>query len=101
MELFNRNESIGISLADFGAGGYTLFAFNLTPDLTIAGHAQPYSEENLRLELKFDAATSDSINVVIMAIFDGKVEITRQRNVIVDYKGYRQHALYKSTPTFC
>ena len=87
MELYNRNESLGISLAEYSAGGYTLFAFNLTPDLTLVGHAQPYFEGNLRLELKFKKALTASINVVIMAVFDGKVEITRQRQTLVDYKG--------------
>ncbi len=87
LELFNRDENMGITLADYSAGGYALFAFNLTPDLTIVGHAQPYHEGNLRLELKFKTALTAAINVVIMAVFDGKVEITRHRQVLVDYKG--------------
>ena len=87
LELYNRDESIGISLNEYSEGGYTLFAFNLTPDLALVGHAQPYIDGNLRLELKFNKALPSSINVVIMAIFDGKVEITRQRQALVDYKG--------------
>jgi len=87
LQLFNRNEDFGISLAEYKAGGYCLYGFNLTPDLTLTDHAQPYIEGNLRLEVKFSAALPNSINVIIMAIFDGKVEITRQRNVLVDYKG--------------
>ena len=86
MELFNRNDSIGITFEDYVKGGYTLFAFNLAPDLTISGYAQPYQVGNLRLELSFNEALTKSINVVAMAVFDARVEITRQRQVILDYK---------------
>lgn len=87
LEQFNRNDDFGISLTDYILNGYVLFGFNLTPDLSICGHAQPYREGNLRLELRFEKALEQSINVIVMAIFDGKVEITRQRNVLLDYKG--------------
>lgn len=85
-EIFNRDESFGITLADYSAGGYNLFAFNLAPDLSVAGHAQPYREGNLRIELNFSKALTKSINVIAMAIFDGKLEITRQRQILLDYK---------------
>ena len=87
LELFNRNEEFDITLDDFIAGGYTLFAFNLTPDLSLTGVCQPYQEGNLRLELKFSEALRESINVIVMSIFDGKVEITKDLNLLVDYKG--------------
>ena len=87
LELYNSNESNGISLKEFASKGYNIFAFNLTPDLSVTGHAQPYREGNLRLDLKFAQALDDTINVVVFAIFDGKVEISQNRQVIVDYKG--------------
>jgi len=86
LQLFNRNEDFGIHLKEFAAGGYNLFGFNLTPDLSLTDHAQPYQEGNLRLEIKFGEVLGTTINVIIMAVFDGKVEITRQRDVLVDYK---------------
>lgn len=85
LELYNRNEDNDIEWADYDSG-YTLFGFNLTPDMTMAGHAQPYREGNLRLELKFGKALTDAINVVVMAVFDGIIEITRHRNVLTDFK---------------
>lgn len=85
LELYNVNEDIGISLDDFSAG-YSLFGFNLTPDLHMTEHSQPYREGNLRLELKFSKALTEAINVIVMAIFDGKVEVTQHRNVITDFK---------------
>src|SRR6266850_2748294 len=75
LQLFNRNEDFGIHLKEFAAGGYNLFGFNLTPDLSLTDHAQPYQEGNLRLELKFAEVLAATINVIIMAVFDGKVEI--------------------------
>ena len=63
--------------------GCTLFVFNLTPDLSASGACgQPYQTGNLRLELKFAAALTEGINVVVMAICDGRVEITKQRQVL-------------------
>lgn len=85
LELFNVNDDMGITLDDFGAG-YTLFGFNLTPDLHMTEHSQPYREGNLRLELKFGTALPEAINVIVMAIFDGKIEVTQHRNVITDFK---------------
>ena len=85
LELYNRNEDVDIGWANYDSG-YTLFGFNLTPDMTMAGHGQPYREGNLRLELKFAKPLKNAINVIVMAVFDGVVEITRHRNVITDYK---------------
>jgi hypothetical protein len=54
--------------------------------MCVGGHAQPYREGNLRLDLKFEEALEAAINVIVMAVFDGKVEITQHRNVLTDYK---------------
>lgn len=86
LQLFNRDCNFGITLQQYTAGGYTLFAFNLTPDLALAEHAQLYEKGSLRLELKFTSPRPSTINVIVMAVFDAKVEITRQRQVLVDYK---------------
>jgi len=85
MEYYNRDESCDITLADY-VGGSTLYAFNLAADLALTGHAQPIREGNLRLELKFAANTGALINIIIWALFDSKIEITRTRNVLLDYK---------------
>ena len=85
MELYNRDNDNEISPANF-AGGTALFAFNLAADLAIAGHAQPLREGNLRLELNFTSATTALINIIVWAVFDSKIEITRMRDVLMDYK---------------
>ena len=85
LELWNRDETIPITFEDF-KGGYTLYAFNLAPDLALTGHEQPYRDGNLRLEFKFANALPSTINVILMAVFDGRVEITKSRDVLLDYK---------------
>ena len=82
--LFNKNADIDMSLDDFKAG-YTLFGFNLTPDLCVTGHAQPIRDGNLRLEVGFSEALANTLNVIVYGIFDGRIEITKLRNVITDY----------------
>jgi hypothetical protein len=58
----------------------------MAADLALTGHAQPIREANLRLDLKFAGSTTVLINIIIWALFDSKIEITRKRNVLLDYK---------------
>jgi hypothetical protein len=82
LEMFNSNVNNGITMEKF-INGSTLFVFNLTPDLNAGGSCgQPYQTGNLRLELKFANALPAGINVIIMAIRDGRLEITKQRQVL-------------------
>ena len=82
LEMYNSNLSNGITLEKF-MKGQTLFVFNLTPDLSASGSwGQPYQTGNVRLEVKFSKALHEGINVIIMAIRDGRLEITKQRQVL-------------------
>lgn len=85
LELFNKAEDVDISPSEFKLG-YTIFGFNLTPDLCVAGHAQPIHDGNIRLEVQFASATDTTFNCIIMGIFDGRIEITKYRNIIQDSK---------------
>lgn len=85
LELWNKDETIPITFDEFQAG-YTIYAFNLAPDLALMGHEQPYRDGNLRLEFKFAAPLANTINVVLMALFDGRIEVTKARDVLLDYK---------------
>ena len=86
LEMFNRNDGNGITLEEYAAGS-TIFVFNLTPDLTAgSGTQQTYRTGNIRLEMKFGVATPSAINVIVYAVFDGKIEITKDRNIHLDYQ---------------
>lgn len=85
LEVYNKNEDVDITPFDF-ANGYGIFGFNLTPDLSVAGHAQTSRDGNIRLEVQFGTALPQTINVVVMGVFDGRVEITKHRNILLDWK---------------
>ena len=65
--------------------GFTLFAFDLTPDLNDGGHFNLVKQGNLRLELHFAKPLPDTICVIVYAEFDNIIEVDRSRNVIFDY----------------
>lgn len=84
LDLTHADADIGLTRNDF-ANGYTLFAYNLSPDKVIAGHGQPLRDGNLRIEMKFSEALDKAINVMVMAIYDDEIQISRLRKVTVDY----------------
>ena len=67
------------------ANGFTLFAFDLTPDLDDGGHFHLVKQGNLRLELHFKTALAETINVIVYAEFDNVIEVDKARNVLFDY----------------
>ncbi|KAG1653148.1 hypothetical protein GQR58_025778 [Nymphon striatum] len=83
LNLFRTNGSCGITIDDFKDGN-TIFGFNLCPDQVITGYAQPRNYGQLKLELKFMESLPKTINVIMFAIFDGNIEITKERNVIIN-----------------
>lgn len=85
VDIYNKSEDFDISMVEFG-NGYTIFGFNLTPDLSIGGHAQTSRDGNIRLEVKFSTAINTTVNAIVMGIFDGRIDITKHRNVICDWK---------------
>ena len=68
------------------AGGNTLFAFDLTPDLGSCGNNfELIKNGNLRLEIHFATALPRTVNVVVYGEFDNLLQIDKSRNVIFDY----------------
>lgn len=85
MDLFNKSENIGMTLYDF-ANGYTIYGFNLTPNLQIGGMSQLTKEGNLRLEIQFSTPTTTPLNVICMGVFDAQIEITKLRQIHLNWK---------------
>ncbi|KAK7500205.1 hypothetical protein BaRGS_00008428 [Batillaria attramentaria] len=79
------DEGNDVTYEDYGAG-YTLFAFDLTPDEAAdVGHAQLVKHGNLRLEIHFANPLPHTINVVAHGEFQSLLEVDKHRNVLVDF----------------
>lgn len=78
------DEGNGINRDEYGQG-YTLYAFDLTPDLAEADHFNLIKEGNIRVDMKFSAPLANTINVIVYAEFENVIEIDRSRNVLFDY----------------
>ncbi|XP_062980760.1 uncharacterized protein F54H12.2-like [Elgaria multicarinata webbii] len=67
------------------ARGYTLFAFDLTPDQEGGDHYSLIKTGNLRAEFRFSRALPDTINMIVYGVFDSLIQINNRRNVVFDY----------------
>ena len=84
-QYYNNDDTNGLTLHDF-INGYTIFAFDLTTDKdSSASHRQGHTTKNLRLDLAFKKATTETINVLLYAVYDSMIEITQQRDTITHY----------------
>ena len=79
-EHFNTNKNNGITMDEFANKGRCFFTFNLTPDFSMSNVQAP-RDGNLRLDVKFAKTLKDSINVIIYGIFDGQVQIGKNKQV--------------------
>ena len=73
-----------ITREDYGRG-YTLYAFDLTPDMSSDDYFQPKSSGSLRLEMSFASPLPETINVIVYSEFESMLEIDRNRNVTIDF----------------
>ncbi|GBM14171.1 hypothetical protein AVEN_60989-1 [Araneus ventricosus] len=64
---------------------YTLYAFDLTPDLCDGSHLNVVNQGNLRIELKFASALEKTISILVYAEFQNMIEKTNSRNVLCDF----------------
>jgi len=85
LSYFNSDDSNGMTIEHFKQG-YTLYVFDLTPD---ANSNAPYrnmsKNGSLRLEMNFDKPLTSAINVMLFAMFDSKLEITKLRDVFMNF----------------
>ena len=74
-----------ISRKDY-ANGYTLFAFDITPDLCSGDHFNLLKSGSLLLELSFAENLQQPINLIVYMEFDNLIEINASRKIIKDYQ---------------
>ena len=78
-----EDEGNDISRADFAAG-YTVFAFDLTPDCCDGAHFNLVRQGTVGAEMNFETPLPRPMNVVVYAEFETVMEIDRSRNVLYD-----------------
>ncbi|VDO11372.1 unnamed protein product [Brugia timori] len=68
-------------------GGYTLYAFDLTSDLSASnnGHWNLIRHGSVLVDLKFSAVLAEAVNMILYAEFDNVIEIDKRRNVNIDF----------------
>lgn len=67
-------------------GGYTFFAFDLTPDgCSTAYHYNTMRSGNVRVEVHFAKPLPSTTNMLVYATFQNIIEIDKQQNVIFDF----------------
>jgi hypothetical protein len=80
----NKDEAIDIDREEY-ARGFTLYAFDLTPDLAEADHLNLAKEGTVRLDAKFKTALPNTVNCVVYAEFQNLLELDRNKQILVDY----------------
>ncbi|XP_028416235.1 uncharacterized protein F54H12.2-like [Dendronephthya gigantea] len=79
-----ENQGNSITREEY-ADGFTLFVFDLTPDLCLRDHAQPIRNGNVLIECQFGTALEAAINIVVLGEFQSLIEIDANRNVLCDF----------------
>jgi hypothetical protein len=80
-----KDEDIEVNRDDY-ANGYTLFCFDLTPDLgETVEHFNLIKTGNVRLEVFFNKPVPATINVIVYGEFQNVLEIDRNRNIFYDF----------------
>ena len=83
--MLSGDRGLPISREEYGKG-YTLFAWDMTPDLSSDyDHFCDLNKGNVRIELKFESALTNTVNVILYGEYDNILEITEQRSIQYDY----------------
>ncbi|XP_073699863.1 uncharacterized protein F54H12.2-like [Garra rufa] len=79
-----KNQALSINREEF-LKGYSLYAFNLTPDEDCGQHISLVKSGNIRLEVRFKQPLVHTINLLTYAVFDSLLEISNRKQVLLDY----------------
>ena len=78
------NTGLDITREEY-AGGYTLYAFDLTPDMyNTADYFNTVQRGSLSVDITFDGQTTVPINMVCYGDFENIIRIDSERNVVYD-----------------
>lgn len=80
----NRDIGLDISRSEY-KDGYTLYAFDLTPDMSQEGHYNLIKQGSLRVDMKFSEPLPNTVTVIAYAEFENLIEVDRSRNIVFDF----------------
>lgn len=78
------NKDLYLSRSEFSQG-YSLFCFDLSPDLCDSADLNLSRHSNLRLEIKFATPLDEAISVLVYAEFENLLVINKARNIFYDF----------------
>ena len=81
---FGKDASLPITYNDF-LRGYTLYIFNLAPDLS-NNATSPNDSANIRIQLQFQEQLANAVTLIVFATFHSVIQIDQFRNVFCDFK---------------
>jgi len=79
----NHDEGNDIDRLDYPRG-FTLYAFDLTPDLSDNENFNLVRNGTVRIDISFDTALTEAVSLIAYAEFENVIEIDRSRNVVFD-----------------
>ena len=82
--MLNDDRGNHISRKDY-PNGYMLHVFDLTADMAEGQHMDPIKHGSLRVEIHFEQALTDPLNVILYCEYDNNLQIDRARNVVTDF----------------
>ena len=86
LNMFNTDDSNGVTYEQYKKG-YFYLLYDMTPDSNLGSGSVNISKPgNLRLELSFESPLKTTVNVLLYAIYDSKIEITQLRDVLASYQ---------------
>lgn len=83
---YHNNQNIPISLEDY-KNGYSLFAFDLTPDFSAGeAHSSINKSGNISIDMKFNTALPHTVSLIVYAEYRNVIEIDKARTVFTDFQ---------------
>ena len=82
---YHASSNINISYDEY-KDGYTLYAFDLTPDLSAGeSHMSVNKNGNIAIDIKFDVALPLTVNLIAFAEYRSMIEVDKSRGVFTDF----------------
>ncbi|GFT19904.1 uncharacterized protein F54H12.2, partial [Nephila pilipes] len=85
LDRYHKDQDININYNEYKEG-YTLFAVDLTPDLSADGmHTSILRNGNLTIDIKFSKALTETVNLLVYAEYRNTIEIDKNRSIFSDF----------------